>query len=705
MSTEIQTGSSILRPRARLIKTIGEDLISSDVVAVMELVKNSYDADASIISIRFEGPVEDIQIDKKRTKKVMKASASSITIADDGKGMSLETIQNAWMEPATIAKKIETVSPGKSRRYTGEKGIGRFASAKLSSNLQIVTKVAEDNEVVVNFDWADFSDDELYLDEVSTDWEVRVPSVITDHGTVLRLEKLNSVWDAEKIRDLKVALSRLVNPVAPVTDFLIELIVPDEFAEYSGLVEPPESISHPDYSVKGSVNAYGLANLKYKSRNTDELTQSIQLARDSNPTMPFQSGPFTFEFRVWDREPDSLERLAKEVGSTTKNIKSDLNELVGVSIYRDKFRVLPYGDPKNDWLRLNARRVNNPTMRVGDNQIIGYISISRDSNPALTDQSNREGIVESLPFSDLQEQIKLILNELEVKRYAERPRREDTSANDSLYSAFTVAPIAEAVSRKLPQDKEVLDLVKQTQERIDAGVKKVQEVLSRYRRLSTLGILIDSILHDGGHFLLNIDSEIRLLEKEMKKSDRDEKAILAHLAAIQDQRKVMAQLFKRVEPFGGRKKGRPASIVIEDSIRNVFELSRYELNRQNISVELRGSSNTVTIDDTELQMIIVNLLQNSIYWLGKVTHERKIIVQVERTNDELSIVFSDSGPGVPEEKAPFIFDPYFTGREDGIGLGLTIIGELVSEYNGDFYLINNGPLDGATFKIVFRKRI
>ena len=152
MPTEIQKGNSILRPRARLIKTIGEDLISSDVVAVMELVKNSYDADASIIVIKFQGTVETVQIDRKTKKKILRSSGASISISDDGIGMSLETIKTAWMEPATISKKQEKKSPGKSRRYTGEKGIGRFASAKLSSKLQIITRETGDNEVVVNFD-------------------------------------------------------------------------------------------------------------------------------------------------------------------------------------------------------------------------------------------------------------------------------------------------------------------------------------------------------------------------------------------------------------------------------------------------------------------------------------------------------------------------------------------------------------------------
>lgn len=104
-------------------------------------------------------------------------------------------------------------------------------------------------------------------------------------------------------------------------------------------------------------------------------------------------------------------------------------------------------------------------------------------------------------------------------------------------------------------------------------------------------------------------------------------------------------------------------------------------------------------------MIFVNLLQNAMYWLETITHERKIEVLIERNDNELSIIFSDNGPGIKEENQQIIFDPYFSTKPDGVGLGLTIVGELVTEYDGDLILIDNGPLDGATFKIIFRKRI
>lgn len=707
MATEIQKGNSILRPRARLIRTIGEELISSDVVAVLELVKNSYDADASIIEIKFSGKVVEVEEGpNKRKKKVLSREGASITISDDGCGMSLKTIQEAWMEPATIMKKRNKISPSRTRRYTGEKGIGRFASAKLSEKLKIVTRAKSENEVIATFNWEDFSNDDAYLDEVKCSWEVKHPNDIKNTGTILHLSNLNSYWDEEKFRSLRITLSRLINPVAPVEDFLMELQLPEELKELSGLVDPPDSINKPDYIIKGNVNSEGQAILKYNSKNqSTPLSFTKDLSRLLKPIRNPKSGPFGFEFRVWDRENDSLKRLATEIGSTTKNVRADLNDLAGISVYRDHFRVLPYGEPKNDWLRLDLRRVNNPTLRISGNQIVGYISISLDQNPEFKDQSNREGIIESQAFNDLQETIKVILNELETRRYEERPRKEDRDSKESLFSQFSITPITKIINEKLSNDKDAQKVVKETQSKIDEGIKKVQNIISRYRRLSTLGLLIDVVLHDGNNFLFRMDGETRLLQKEINKENLNIHEVEKHLYAINEQRKVLAQLFKRLEPFGGRKRGRPKEVVIEEAIENVFELYKTEVNKLNVEIDLPDSENIVRIDEGELQMILVNLLQNSIYWLGTINEQRKISVKIDSSEGELSIIFSDNGPGIEENHTSFVFDPYFSTKPDGIGLGLTIIGELVSEYDGEFLLIDNGPLDGATFKIVFRKRI
>ena len=704
--TPIQSGNSILRPRARLIKTIGEELISNDIVAIIELVKNSYDADASIISIEFKGRVIQVK-EGKKTNRVLIKEGSSLIISDDGCGMDLDTIKSAWLEPATVMKKREKISPGKVRRYTGEKGIGRFASAKLASTLKMITRKKDDNEIVVDFNWSDFSDDSKYLDQVECSWDVRAPIEIKTNGTTLELLNLNIDWNEEKIRDLRIALSRLINPVSPVTDFLMDIQLPKELEDLSGWISAPESLNKPDYTIKGSVDPDGKPEITYISKKKGEperlVIESLQLR---NPVRKPLVGPFNFEFRVWDRDNDSLRKIATEIGSTLKNIKGDLDDLAGISIYRDNFRVLPYGEKKNDWLRLDIRRVNNPTLRLSNNQVVGYVSVSLDKNPDLKDQSNREGIVESQAFIDFKELIILILNELEQRRYEERPRESDEAeTQEGIFSRFSVAPITQLIESKLPKDKEAKEIVAKTEATIQEGVKKIQEVISRYRRLSTLGLLMDVVLHDGNNFLARIDSELHLLSKETGKKEINIETAKEHIKNISEEKKVLAQLFKRLEPFGGRKRGRPKDIILEEAISNVFGLYKTELNKLDIHVLLPETKSEVRIDEGELQMILVNLLQNSMYWLETVSYERKIQVNIDRTEEELSMIFSDNGPGIKEEQSSLIFEPYFSTKPDGIGLGLTIVGELVTEYNGDFLLVNNGPLEGATFKITFRRRI
>jgi signal transduction histidine kinase len=696
--TPVQEGTSILRPRARLIKTIGEELISSDKVALIELVKNSYDADASIIVIEFKGKVETVKDGKKEIKKILK-EGSSIEIYDDGTGMSLETIKNSWMEPASISKKLFNKSEGKNRRFTGEKGIGRFSSARLSSELEMITRTESDNEVVVNFTWSDFENIDLYLDEVKCNWKVREPIEFIDdkHGTKLLLKKLNSDWDEEKIRDLRVTLQRLINPVVPVTGFLIELKLPKEFKYLSGLIEPPEPLTKPNYTIKGKIDENGIAKVEYKSKKQGfiEIPDFSLLKLKEK----FKTGPFEFDFRIWDRDPQSLKEIAEESATKVKEVRNALDEVSGISIYRDGFRVLPYGDPRLDWLRLDLRRVNNPTLRISNNQIIGFIAVELEKNPEFTDQSNREGIVDSDAFDQLKEFVITILNQLEIKRYEERPRENTKdSVRKGLFQEISISSLAQLIHKKYPNDPEVKELLSKTEESINKGIKKIQEVLSRYRRLSTLGLLMDSVLHDGNNFLSKIDTEVHLLTKSIKTNGYDNYTFKKHTTNINESRKVLAQLFKRLEPFGGRKRSKPKLIPLEKAIANVFGLYHSEIDRLGVIVELPESETDIFFDESEFQIIFFNLLQNSLYWLETIDGEREIIVSVEKFEDEISIIFSDNGPGIKEEHYDLIFDPYFSTRPDGIGLGLTIIGELVIENNGSFYLIE-GPLEGATFKL------
>ena len=323
-------GDFIFRPKARLIKTIGEELISSDNVAVVELVKNSYDANSPIVTITFLGNVKQ----KKQGRIIqnyLSKEGASIEIYDQGSGMSFETVKSAWMEPATDFKKKNT---NKNRKFTGEKGIGRFASAKLASRLELITKQKEGKELVVTFNWEDFDKDD-YLENIHIHWEEREPQEFKkeNSGTLLRLKNLNTDWDTEKIRTLRTELSRLLNPIVPVEDFLIEVAIPDELnkdVNLNGIIERTELLNKPNYYIKGTITKEGdpkdfIYFSKEKGKEEQLFIETNKFIQSSMLKAPIM-GEFSFEFRVWNRDRDNLRNLGREVDFKYGEVKKILDE-------------------------------------------------------------------------------------------------------------------------------------------------------------------------------------------------------------------------------------------------------------------------------------------------------------------------------------------------------------------------------------------
>lgn len=702
-------GDFIFRPKARLIKTIGEELISSDNVAVVELVKNSYDANSPIVTITFLGNVKQ----KKQGRIIqnyLSKEGASIEIYDQGSGMSFETVKSAWMEPATDFKKKNT---NKNRKFTGEKGIGRFASAKLASRLELITKQKEGKELVVTFNWEDFDKDD-YLENIHIHWEEREPQEFKkeNSGTLLRLKNLNTDWDTEKIRTLRTELSRLLNPIVPVEDFLIEVAIPDELnkdVNLNGIIERTELLNKPNYYIKGTITKEGdpkdfIYFSKEKGKEEQLFIETNKFIQSSMLKAPIM-GEFSFEFRVWNRDRDNLRNLGREVDFKYGEVKKILDEQSGISIYRDGFRVLPYGTPNNDWVRLDLRRVNNPTLRLSNNQIVGYILISTEENPLLKDQSNREGIVEGEAFDDLKEYIKLILNEVEQRRYQERERFQtsDPNADKNLFEKASLDTIIKTAKEKVPEQKELIETLERKNIELEDVITNAQEIISRYRRLSILGQLIDTIIHDGRGYLSKIDGRCYLILEELKEELLNKTEIEDNTNKIQKTRKDFSKLFERIEPFGGKRRGKFTNIVIEELIKDQFLLYNREISNLKIQYSISESNHTMKIDKADFGIIFMNLIQNSIYWLTNSDKARKIEVEVSDSSESIDIVFSDNGPGIKEGTEQSIFKPYFSTKPDGVGLGLTIVGELVSEYKGKLMLIDNGPLEGATFKIMFKK--
>jgi C4-dicarboxylate-specific signal transduction histidine kinase len=428
--------------------------------------------------------------------------------------------------------------------------------------------------------------------------------------------------------------------------------------------------------------------------------------------LPLTCGAISFELRVWDR--DELGNVVQKTNSTISDIRRDLDAVAGINIYRDGFRVLPYGEPRDDWLRLDLRRVQNPTLRLSNNQIHGVVSITADGNPALRDQSNREGLDENQAVSDLRDLLSETLAKLEQLRYAARPRAAtlNQKAVGGLFGQFDLTPLEKHLEQAFPDDKTTVSLLRQTEKAFDGRLKEIQTVLSRYQRLSTLGQLIDHMLHEGRQPIASINNEAYLGKNDAAKLEVElpiEGAkLLSRFSLIRKQGDILATAFRRMEPFGGRRRGRPVQLYLEEIIKDAFEIFEEDIKRLGVSVDLPVTQTLVRVDQAEIQEVVINLLQNSLHWLEQTSKEKRtILVTVFRHDAEnLDIYFSDSGPGVSKENRELIFDPYFSTRPEGVGLGLSIVGEIVSDYyGGALQLLEEGPLSGANFLVTLRKRV
>ncbi|NTW39231.1 MAG: histidine kinase [Cellulomonadaceae bacterium] len=734
MTAESPSGRGALRPRARLLRTLGNDLISSDKVALIELVKNAYDADAANVLVRFHGPLEQ--------------GRGRIEIWDDGHGMSVEALESSWLDIATDTKKKRTHSEG-GRRVLGEKGIGRLAAARIGTDLLLTTRRAGESEVSLLIDWTQFDQEDAYLDEIEVAWEVGEPVLYSEagvadeafsgasveswnsgRGTVLQISNLTRAWSSADLIELRTALTRLVRPrptqtgaARPDFEIHVDLVdVPEALRRFSGPIDASSDFRMPHYRLTGSVDTNGSAQLHYTQLepHLDENLETRQLW-DDDKRAP-QSGPFDFDLNVWDRDRQGFERTivaTKDggvplVAKDLRGFRSDLDDVAGISIYRDGFRVLPFGERDDDWLRLDLRRVQSPTRALSNNQIIGHIFIDADANQQLRDQSNREGLLEGAAYEDLRIMVRAALTVLENRRYAaRRTSKSDAQPRGGIFERFDLGEIRGALAAQLPNDSQLIGLVDEKSRDIQAGVVEVQQILSRYSRLATLGSLIDKVLHDGRTVITQLKNLSRFGKRDLSKAtlDCEEKISISTRALTRtaEQADLLEALFNQIEPFGGRRRGRPRTVRVRELVDRAITIGRFDADEKGVELTAFGEDFEVTLDESEVLTVLTNLIANAIYWTAtRPKHEeRKVAVGARRNSDSsVTIGVSDSGPGVDESIRELIFDPYFSSKPDGVGLGLSISGNLVEDiYAGELILVDNGPLSGATFEATFRRRV
>lgn len=684
-----------MRPRARLISLIGDELISDDRVAVVELVKNAFDADATRVDVTFSGG------DAEHPDK--------LTVADDGSGMTLDTVLAGWFEPGTIVKKKAIRSP-KGRLYQGAKGVGRFAAARLARTLYMETRAEGEKEgVTVLLNWGRF-DDNSYLDEVEIDYEVRRLTNLK-HGTILELTGLTEKkqWAEDDFKALHDRLSRLISPFGEIKDFKIHLTIP-AYPELDGEVEPHEITQLPKYKLVGKLEQDGNFSGTVSADNKDIKHYQGHPLGKKGETVACR--PFEVEIRAWDRDRPGLTPYMLRFDLGLRDVRKLLDTYSGVSIYRDGFRVHPYGEPGDDWLQLDNRSRQNPTSNLANNQIIAAIKISRDSNPELKDRTTREGLVHNRSYESLQDWTVRILKLLEAVRYKLRPRGETKpEETTTLFEAFDLSPVVKEADRQLGQKHPISRMVRKSDEDIREGVVRLQEHFSRLLMTAGIGQLVDLVIHEIGAPVSRANRELAHLDKRLAAmlygSNRSEAA--ESVAKIKAWLEQIIALRNRLDPKTAGMRGRSTTFDVREEIEGNKVLFENLLAKQKIQVRVRAPKEPVGVKMVRaaLGQVLANLIDNSIYWLTRHHGDGKggqIDILLATTENGFRIRLCDDGPGVDEADQERIFDPYFTTKPNGMGLGLHIARQVMERY-GKLVYRDDCRLAGACFEATFEKNV
>ncbi len=719
-----QVSSSFnFKPRAKIIQVIGQELISNDVIALVELIKNSYDADATEIEIELNG---------------IFSKNGEITVKDNGLGMSYEKVTNVWLEPATPDKKSKTdrkYSLCYQRRLLGEKGIGRFAAHRLGDNIELVTRGKETcnsksftYETNVKIDWNTFTEDK-YLDEVPVKVKkIEDPVVFSEKsGTIIKITNIHPWKNIKSVKDAIIKIKGLESPVKPkhitfhkeggALDPGISIHVTSDDTklnkELADLKSLADVLNTAFYKFTAIIDSTGKILYDYTFDRVDY--QDIKRGGESESTKlddlikynvdwfeehPLSEkntpGSFEVSFYAWD-----LDTSALKVAGLSDYYRNIIKPNTGVRIYRDNFRVWPYGEQDNDWLELDLTRLNSPKERtVSRNQIFGIVHLSSAQNSMLKDQSNREGLI----INEHYEQFYTLVNsaltlfakerkidKIKIDKVSKSKKPSDivTESIDALRSQFDI--------------NNHTSLYKTSVDKIEESYQdKINDVLERYMMAAAIGISYSIPIHEMKLRLTSIKHVIEDIERNAVVEDKYLRELAKQLDDTED-------IIRAVSSIMSRQKSQKINLF--KVANNVRILKEFDLKKYDISYDIKGDKD-LNIDAVPglLNTAVLNLVDNAIYWLRskkvelrqqKLITESKIIIDIG-VNEDLQpyLKVTDNGAGF-EDSFELLIEPYYSRKTDGLGLGLYLVNEIMIRFGGRL----NGYSDkGATFELIFLKK-
>ena len=688
------------KPRAQILLQLGEQLIKNENIAILELVKNAYDADAKKVIVNMHS------IDSK--------DIGYIEIHDNGCGMSIDIIQDIWMEPGNSHKKDIVEREERSalgRLPIGEKGIGRFGVHKLGKVIELVSRMEGRQEVALNIDWRVFENAE-YLSDIKINIYEREPEVFKDGktGTYIRIQNLSTNWTRGMLRGLHRSLTALNSPFDSNQSFKVvlktnksewleglirfkkikeyalfecdmklEKNVISEFAYYFRPYDVMQGIRKREVLFDKDVIMR-----KRVTKNGKKMFEDIDLSK-------YDIGDIRIKIYAFDRDSSILNNYISDKAA----FKNYLDENGGISVFRDGMRILDYGEPDNDWLGLDLKRVNAPTKTLSNNIILGAVYLDRDKSGDLKEKANREGFIEDKAYQCFKDAVEFALGQFTAQRNIDKETLRIS------FSGGVKEPVKEEISeiRKTISKAQIDKTLKLQLENSLMKVESELEFLKqRYIKTANAGMSYGIVIHE----IEKIINELKIAVKE-EGTSRKIKTLATHLSRVVDS---YAELL--------RNKSKATNSLIDITKQALFSVE-YRLDAHGIEIidgfsEFKGNVN-VKCASNMIVGAIINIIDNSIYWTTYAKKpERKIMFKItEEIDGFIGIVIADNGIGFKISGEDAI-KPFVTTKTDGLGLGLNIVNEIMIAQNGTIIFPENGDIDlpqefqnGATVMLAFSK--
>ncbi len=712
----INITDNFFKPRARLLLQLGDQLIRNESIALIELVKNSYDADASTVIVEMQN--------------VEKPKRGTIIIEDDGSGMDILTVKNSWLEPGSDNKekqlKERKLTPKFKRLPIGEKGIGRFGVHKLGKHIELITKKKNNKEVVVTIDWEAFSSHH-YLSEAPISIIEREPEVFknSNTGTKIIISNLHKEWTRGLVRDIYRALNALSTPAdfsitekgkvvyADEPDFLVNFSIDTK----EWIKDIPDWKQIIDYALfyfdikmsGGSITKFrykfvpwrnmGRVSGRFVTEKNEYISKELDLISPSPKNKKkvdhislsdYKIGAVDFKGSIFIRDKSVLKLVLNQITPLSDYL--DING--GVKVYRKGMRIYDYGEPGNDWIGLDYNRFNNPSIKVSNNMVIASVNLQREESGDLIEKTNREGFIENAAYEVFKKSIEHALRLVEILR---RQDKDKIDANYKLPRQFE--PVLKSIDTlKGVVDKKIVnkDLKREIKEIVDRIEKNYTFMNHTLTKTATIGAGWSIYIHEIEKIILEIENVI----KTKNNQERIHK-LVNHLSKIIEN---YAQILRKTN-----RKLESVSKIIDQSLFNI----EFRLKAHSIQI-IKGYENkkdcSVNVARSLIVGTVMNIIDNSIYWLERSNiSKKKIFIDIVNQANFISLIIADNGPGF---SLPFdeLLEPFITTKPDGMGMGLNIAKEIMTSHDGRIGSNENGnfkvPMEfkkGATLILSFKK--